>query len=63
MAQYVRPHFRAGAQEVHVVFDNPGAMKETPKKIEQKRNAITKEIEQKQTTMQKKTRVAHDCKE
>ena len=37
LAQYVRPHFRAGAQEVHVVFDNPGSMKETPKEIEQKR--------------------------
>lgn len=51
LAQYVRPHFRAGAKEVHVVFDNPGAMKETPKEIEQKRRDNNAD----------KTRVAHSC--
>ena len=37
LAQYIRPHFRAGVQEVHVVFDSPGSMAETPKEVEQKR--------------------------
>ena len=37
LAQYIRPHFRAGVQEVHVVFDSPGSMAETPKELEQKR--------------------------
>ena len=35
--QYVRPHFRAGVQEVHVIFDSPGSMRETPKELEQRR--------------------------
>ena len=35
--QYVRPHFRAGVQEVHVVFDSPGSMRESPKELEQRR--------------------------
>lgn len=35
--QHVKPHLRAGAQEVHVVFDSPGSMSQTPKELEQKR--------------------------
>ena len=35
--QCVRPHFRAGVQEVHVIFDSPGSMRETPKELEQRR--------------------------
>ena len=40
--QFVKPHIKAGVQEVHVqevhvVFDTPGSMKETPKELEQKR--------------------------
>lgn len=35
--QYVRPHLRLGVKEVHVIFDSPGSMKETPKEIEQRR--------------------------
>ena len=35
--QYIRPHFRAGVQEVHVIFDSPGSMRETPKELEQRR--------------------------
>ena len=27
--QYVRPHFKAGVTEVHVVFDNPGSMRDS----------------------------------
>ena len=41
MAQYVRPHLQAGSLEVHVIFDNPGSMSETPKEIEQKRRDST----------------------
>ena len=37
MAKYVKPHFHAGVREVHILFDNPGALPETPKEIEQKR--------------------------
>lgn len=37
LQQYIRPHLQAGMQEVHVVFDTPGLMKETPKELEQKR--------------------------
>lgn len=29
--QYVRPHLRVGSEEVHVTFDSPGSMTETPK--------------------------------
>lgn len=32
--EYVRPHLRVRVKEIHVVFDNPGSMKETPKEIE-----------------------------
>ena len=35
--QYIRPHFRAGVQEVHVVFDTPGSMPETAKELEKRR--------------------------
>ncbi len=35
--QYVRPHLRAGVQEVHVVFDSPGSMRESSKELEQRR--------------------------
>ena len=35
--QYIRPHFKAGVEEVHVVFDTPGSMPETPKELEKRR--------------------------
>ena len=38
---------------MHVVFDNPGSMKETPKELEQKRRDNNAD----------KTRVAHTCKD
>ena len=41
LEQYVRPHFRAGVEEVHVVFDTPGSMCETPKELKQKRRDST----------------------
>ena len=41
LSQYVRPHFQAGSYEVHVIFDNPGSMAETPKELEQKRRDST----------------------
>ena len=37
LTRFVRPHFAAGAKEVHVVFDNPGSQSETPKELEQMR--------------------------
>ena len=41
LEQYVRPHFRAGVEEVHVVFHTPGSMCETPKELQQKRRDST----------------------
>ena len=35
--QFVRPHLSVGVQEVHVVFDSPGSMKESPKELEHRR--------------------------
>ena len=35
--KYAKPHFNAGVIQVHVIFDNPGALPETPKEIEQNR--------------------------
>ena len=35
LSRYVRPHFNAGAIEVHVVFDVAGLQEESPKEIEQ----------------------------
>ena len=37
LARFVRPHFAAGVKEVHVVFDCPGSLTETPKELEQRR--------------------------
>ncbi len=37
ITKFVRPHFSAGVSEVHVVFDSPGSLPETPKEIEQAR--------------------------
>ena len=37
LSRYVRPHFNAGAIEVHVVFDVAGLQEESPKEIEQRR--------------------------
>ena len=37
VSRFVRPHLAAGVQQVHVVFDVPGAHQETPKEIEQHR--------------------------
>ena len=35
--QYIRPHFRADVEEVHLVFDTPGSMMQTPKELEKRR--------------------------
>ena len=44
LSRYVRPHFRAGVIEVHVVFDVTGLQPESPKEIEQlRRDKITQE--------------------
>ena len=37
LTRFIRQHLNAGATEVHVVFDNPGSMPESPKEIEQGR--------------------------
>ncbi len=41
LSRFVRPHLVAGAKEVHIVFDVPGAQQETPKEIEQYRRDKT----------------------
>ena len=35
--KYVKPHLTVGATEVHIVFDNPDGLPETPKEIEHRR--------------------------
>ena len=37
LARFVRPHFVAGVMAVHVVFDCPSSLPETPKELEQRR--------------------------
>lgn len=37
LIRYVRPHYSAGALAVHVIFDNPGGLPESPKQLEQSR--------------------------
>ena len=37
MQRYILPHFSKGCSEVHIVFDNPGQLKNSPKFFEQKR--------------------------
>ena len=49
LKRFVVPHFRFGVGEIHVIFDNPGAMKESPKEIEQRRRG-SKNVKQ-----------SHDC--
>ena len=41
--KYVKPHLTAGAFEVHVVFDYPGGLGESPKEIEQRRRDQTRD--------------------
>lgn len=41
LIRYVRPHYSAGTEEVHVIFDNPGGLKESPKELEQRRRDLT----------------------
>ena len=35
--RYIAPHFSRGCTEVHLLFDNPGQLKDTPKFFEHKR--------------------------
>lgn len=37
MQRHITPHFSRGCSEVHLLFDNPGQLKNTPKFFEQKR--------------------------
>ena len=37
LKRFVFPHFGRGSKEVHVIFDNPGRLQNTPKFFEQKR--------------------------
>ena len=49
--KYVQPHFLNGIIEVHVVFDSPGSLPETPKELEQRRRDMKKSDSQPE----------HDC--
>ena len=57
--RYVTPHYNRNATEVHVVFDNPGGLAETPKEIEQKRRdaASAESMDHKCTTFHSGTEV------
>jgi len=35
--RFIIPHFLRGSQEVHMIFDNPGRLPQTPKYLERKR--------------------------
>ncbi len=37
LVKAVHPHLKAGVTEIHVIFDNPGSLPETPKEIEHRR--------------------------
>ena len=43
LTKSVRPHLKAGVIEVHVVFDNPGSLSETPKEIEHRRRDMAQQ--------------------
>lgn len=43
LVRYVQPHYSAGALVVHVVFDNPGGLLESPKALEQSRRDTAKQ--------------------
>ena len=38
MQRLITPHFSRGCTEVHLLFDNPGQLKDTPKFFEHKRS-------------------------
>ena len=42
LVRYVQPHYSAGALVVHIVFDNPGGLPESPKALEQSRRDSAK---------------------
>ncbi len=42
LSRFVQPHFSSGANEVHLVFDNPGCQSETPKELEWARRDTAK---------------------
>ena len=37
LSRFVKPHFHAGAIEVHAIYDAPGSPSESPKEIERQR--------------------------
>lgn len=41
MQRYILTQFRKGSDEVHLIFDNPGQLKNTPKSFEQARRDAT----------------------
>lgn len=45
LVRYVEPHYTAGVLQVHVLFDNPGGLPESPKSLEQCRGDSAKEKE------------------
>ena len=42
LIRYVQPHYQAGALVVHVIFDNPRSLPESPKILEQSRRDSAK---------------------
>lgn len=40
--RYVWPHYRDGTSTVHVIFDYPGGLDESPKQLEQSRRDLAK---------------------
>ena len=44
LERFILPQFHKGSHEVHVVFDNPGRLQNTPKYFEQKRRDATQQV-------------------
>ena len=42
--RFLTPHFNNGAREVHLIFDNPGRMEQTPKHFERKRRDLSANV-------------------
>ena len=49
--KYVRIHLAAGAKQVHIVFDNPDGLPETPKEIEHRRRDKVQDEQHKCVTL------------
>ncbi len=43
LVRYIQPHYKDCVVQVHVLFDNPGSLPESPKSLEQKQRDLGRE--------------------